>query len=236
MKLKLLLLPVLVLGFALPVMADDPASVLRRFIETTYGKQLDISPEQIEQLTWVMANSIATPEMATRDDPVTIHREIPRALSRLYTLQLLRSGSKADYQQFIAPQKDRDRPRLKYDSFSQMAKLIASIDTASYEVLQAAAIISAVTLSPMARKRATQVIAKKLPEDSTRFLSVTAPYASQVYPLAYHVARKYPGTSHKFEIIFLPDSHLRHMIYNEGSQAMYSTMKKGMAEVMCPTK
>lgn len=223
-------LPLLIWIFFQSALASEPVKVIRDYIQTTYGNRLSISEEQTEQLSWVIDNSERTPEMDTRTDHETIHREIPRALSRLYSLKLLRSGNQDAYQQLIAPQTDSSNPRLNRDSFNQMAKLIGSMSQESYEVLEAGAILSAVTLSPAARSKASPVMKEKLPQDSVQFLSVTMAKATEIYPLARHIVRKYPSAARKFEIIFLPDSHLRHMMYSEGSLAMYSTLKKGFSD------
>ena len=230
MKWKLQCLPLIVLIFFQPVLASEPARLIRDYIQVTYGNRLVISGEQVEQLTWVMDNPLHTPEMDTRAMPGVIHREIPRALSRLYNLQLLRSGTDEDYQRFIGPQTDSGNPRLNKDSFTLLAKQVMAVDEVSFEVLQAGAIISAVTLSATARSKASFILKEKLPRDSVQFLSVTAPKAAEIYSLARHIIKKHPGAARKFEVIFLPDSHLRHMMYNEGSLAMYSTLKKGFAD------
>ena len=92
MKRHIYYLPLLIWMFFQPVLASEPAKVIRDYIKVTYGNRLNISEEQTEQLSWVIDNPEYTPEMDTRADRNTIHREIPRALSRLYSLQLLRAG------------------------------------------------------------------------------------------------------------------------------------------------
>ena len=120
MKRKIYCLPLIMLMFFQPAMANDPVRMIRDYIKVTYGERLVISDEQIEQLSWVIDNPVHTPEMDAKARQKTIHREIPRALSRLYSLQLLRSGTQDDYQQFVAPQKDGGTPKLNKDSFNQM--------------------------------------------------------------------------------------------------------------------
>ena len=230
MKRNISYIPLIIWMCIQSALASEPVTMIRNYIKVTYGDRLHISEEQVEQLAWVVGNPVHTPEMDAKADQKSIHIEIPRALSRLYSLQLLRSGSQEDYQRFIAPQVESKELRLNRDSFSQMAKLVASMDAESYGVLQAGAIISAVTLSPTARTKASYTLKGKLPEDSVQFLSLTMAKVPEIYPLARHVIKKYPAATRKFEVIFLPDSHLRHMMYNEGSQAMYSTLKKGFAD------
>ena len=229
MKRNIYYLLLILWVFFQPVLASEPVGVIREFIRETYGDRLNISEEQIEQLSWVIDNPVDIHEMVAKAEQKKIHQEVPRALSRLYSLQLLRSGTQDDYQQFIAPQTDSNNPKLNKDSFNQMAELIGSMDAESYEVLQAGAIISAVTLSPKARLKASIILNEKLPQDSVQFLSITMAKAMEIYSLARHIIKKHPSAEGKFEVIFLPDSHLRHMMYNEGSQAMYSSLKKGFA-------
>ena len=228
MKLKLPLLPMILLVFLQPLLAATPVDTIRNYIQITYGDKLQINDDQIKQLSWVMDSSVVTPEMESRELSQVIHREVPRALSRLYCLQLLRSGKNDDYQLFINPQSVEDKPKLNKDSFLVLSKRISGLDDESYAVLQASAIISATTLSVKAKARAVEVMSAVLPEDSVQFLSVTAPYAGSIYPLAEKVIKKYPGAQRKLEVAFYPNSHLRHMMYNEGSLDMYAAIKKGI--------
>ena len=230
MKLKLPFLPLILLFVFQSVFAGDSVKVIRDYIQITYGNKLKITSEQIEQLSWVVDNTIRTPEMDTKSTLGNIHREIPRALSRLYCLQLLRSGENADYERFIAPQTDIANPKLNRDSFAHLTRQIKALDGMSYEVLQATAIISAVTLSVTAKSKALSVFGKKLPEDSEQFLSITMTEAGKIYPLARQIIKKTASAARQFEIAYLPNSHLRHMLYNEGSLAMFSSLKKGIAE------
>ncbi|KEQ18780.1 DUF6829 domain-containing protein [Endozoicomonas numazuensis] len=219
--LLLLILP------GLNTQASEAVNLIREYARITYGKDLKITSSQIEQLSWAMDNPNFTPEMSADRLPSGIHREILRALSRLYSLQLLRSGSEEAYDAFILPQKDLDIAVLSQQHFNQLSELIRGLDDESYDTLSAAALISAVTMSPTARERASIVLGEKLPEDSTQFLSVTAEKATSIYPLAKEVASKYHSDGRKFTIVFLPDSHLRHMMYNEGSLNMYTRLKEG---------
>ncbi|MGI9276504.1 MAG: hypothetical protein ACR2PT_16870 [Endozoicomonas sp.] len=203
--------------------------VLKEYIQGTYGERLTISDNQIEQLTWVMENPARTPEMDTRNGQKAsdIHREVPRALARLYALQLMRSGTDRDYQAFTAPQKGLD-VMLNQESFALLSSGISRLDEESYETLEAAVIISAVTLSPKAREKASAVLKEPFPKDSEKFLTFTARKAAAIYPLAEQVTQKYKSDGRKFKIIYFPDSHLRHMMYNEGSASMYSTLREGL--------
>ncbi|WP_062270563.1 hypothetical protein [Endozoicomonas arenosclerae] len=223
---KYLVLPLLIL-LSLNIQANEAVNLIREYVLITYGKALNITSSQIEQLSWAMDNPNITPEMSADRLPSGIHREIPRALSRLYSLQLLRSGTEADYDAFILPQKDLDLAALSQKHFNQLSDLIRGLDAESYDTLEAAALISAVTLSPTARGRASMALGKKLPEDSSQFLAVTAEKATSIYPLAKAIAKKYHSDGRKFTIVFLPGSHLRHMMYNEGSLNMYTTLKEG---------
>ena len=218
------------------LMANDNITTLRQYIKVTFGDELVISDAQISQLSWVMDNPHVTPEM-DHHKLTKIHTEIPRALSRLYNLQRLRSGTPEDFEKFIAPQKASQKaPQknevpapLSADSFNQLSEAIRSLKEYHYEGLAAAAIISSVTLSPEAIKRARQIPGLKLPTDSVKFLTATAPEAGKIYPLAEKLNHHFKTGNHLFEVAFMPDSHLRHMMYNEGSLAMYEHITRGLA-------
>ncbi len=209
-----------------PTITDPAVKTVRQYIQSIYKDRLNITDSQIEQLAWVIENPQATPEMESKGFIETIHREIPRSLARLYSLQLLRRGSAEDYQTFIAPQSSNI---LSNTSFAILSDMVQKLDKESYEILEAAAIISAVTLSPKAIEKAASIIKEPLSTDSVQFLSQTAPYADKIYPLAKEVIEKYRSSTAKFETVFMPNSHLRHMMYNEGSLSMYSHISNGIA-------
>ncbi|WP_066013004.1 hypothetical protein [Endozoicomonas atrinae] len=219
---------VLLLLVSLSIVAENRLDPIRQYIHKHFSDQLEITQEQIEQLSWVLDNPVFTPELATQLSSAPIHQEVPRALSRLYCLQLLRNGSHEAYEAFVAPQTDPDTPRLTEPSFRQLSREIAGLDSVSYEVIQTTAILDAVTLSPEARRRASKVLGKPFPEDTVDFLSVTAPYAEKIYPLARSIITKHPSAARLFEIVYLPHSHLRHMMYNEGSLSMYTVLNTGI--------
>ncbi len=219
---------VFLLVASLSIVAENRLDPIRQYIQKHFEGRLDITQEQIEQLSWVLDNPISTPELSEQIPSIPIHREVPRALSRLYCLQLLRRGSHEDYETFIRPQVNPEAPKLTEASFRQLSREIARLDSVSYEVIQAAAILDAVTLSPEARKRATNVLGKPFPEDTVDFLSVTAPYAEKIYPLARSIITNHPSAARLFEVVYLPHSHLRHMMYNEGSLSMYTVLNTGI--------
>ena len=214
-------------------LANANITTLKDYIKATYGQELIISDAQINQLSWVMDNPLATPEMDFYKVK-GIHREVPRALSRLYNLQRLRSGTKEDFEKFIAPQKDEkaeilSAEILSAESFRQLSADIRALKDYRYEVLAAAAIISAVTLSPEAINKARLIPNLKLPTDSVKFLAATAPEAGKIYPLAQALNSRFKTGNHLFEVAFMPDSHLRHMMYNEGSLSMYEHIDQGLS-------
>lgn len=212
------------------IMAENHLDPIRQYIHEHFSDRLEITQEQIEQLSWVLVNPVMTPEISTPLTSAPIHPEVPRALSRLYCLQLLRNGSHEDYEDFVAPQTDPDAPRLTEVSFQQLSREITELDPVSYEVIRATAILDSVTLSPEARKRAAKALDKPDPEDSVDFLSATAPYAGKIYPLAHSIITKHPSAARLFEIVYLPHSHLRHMMYNEGSLSMYTVLNTGIQD------
>ena len=225
-KLVQILFPIMMLASE-TLLTNDKNTTLKDYIRATYGDELIITDAQLSQLSWVMDNPFVTPEM-NHHKPGTIHREVPRALSRLYNLQRLRSGTEHDYLKFIAPQQAAETDILTLDSFKQLSAQIRALSPYRYDVLAAATVISAVTLSPMALEKARRIIGDKVPADSVKFLSATAPVASRIYPLAESLGKQFKADDHLFSVAFMPDSHLRHMMYNEGSLAMYEYIKQGL--------
>ena len=229
MKLRSsLLVPGLLMLFSLlgkqPVM-ESPEQKIQQFIKKAYGTALEITDEQISQLSWILDNPVKTPEMDVAytygGRTETIHREVPRTLSRLYNLQLLRSGTEKDYRTFVAPQLNEAPLFLSYERFKVLSQIVQENSEESLEVLKAATIIKGVALSPKAKERA-DVILEKVPADSNQFLSETARHISAIYPLARSVIKCYPEAEDKFKTVFLPDTNLQHMLYGEGSQAMFT--------------
>lgn len=226
-KLATILFP-LVFMVSETLLANSNITSIRDYIKQTYGSNLLITDQQIRQLSWVMDNPFSSPELSHHT--TTIHREIPRALSRLYNLQRLRSGTEQDYLKFIAPQQTTGTEVLTHNSFKKLSRGIRTLDEKSYQTLAATALISAVTLSPIAIEKAEQALKHRPPADSSLFLSETAPKADQVYPLAREITRDSHSDNHRFSVAFMPHSHLRHMMYNEGSLAMYQYLKQGLQE------
>lgn len=221
---------VALLAASASALAENRAEPIWQYARKTFSDRLVLTPEQVEQLSWVLDNPLSTPELSSQFPVTAIHPEVSRALSRLYCLQLLRNGSHEAYEEFVAPQANPEQPRLTEPSFRQLSREIIRLDAVSYEVLQTAAVLDGVTLSPQARKRASKVLGESIPEDAVDFLSVTAPYSDKIYPLAHSVIEKYPSAAHLLEIVYLPHSHLRHMMYNEGSLSMYTALKTGILD------
>ena len=210
--------------------AESHRQALQSYIQLIYGSSLTLSDVELEQLSWVMDNPEASPEQAAAVASNSIHREVPRALARLYNLKLLYQGGNQAYREFIAPQLSSDSQPLSYQDFSSLSNLFKNLTATELETLSAAAIISAVALSPKAKTAAAAVFHKPLPQDSIQFLSLTASKAGDIYPLARSVIDTHPSAARLFTIVFFPGSHFRHMMYNEGSLNMYLPLKKAVAE------
>ncbi|MRI32273.1 hypothetical protein EOPP23_04600 [Endozoicomonas sp. OPT23] len=204
--------------------------IIQDYIQLTYGDSLPLSSIEIDQLSWVMDNPHSTPEQTATATSSDIHRDIPRALARIYNLKLLQKGNDEAYRLFIAPQNSLDCQPLSRAAFQNLSRLFQALSLSEIEVLRAAAIISAVPLSPKAKEKASETFSQPLPQDSTQFLSLTATRAASVYPLAKHIIEKHPSAARLFTIVFFPDSHLRHMMYNEGSLNMYQPLRQALAE------
>ncbi len=206
-----------------PPPASAATERIKAFVHQHYGQQLVLTDEQLEQLAWVEESQFYTPEATGRTD---LHPEVPRALSRLYNLQQLRDGTPAGYRAFVEPQVLAGHHAiLSQSGFETLSRLIQGMSKVQYDVLAAASIISGVSLSPEAVRRAGRYLGNVVPPDSTQFLSATAPYAGDIYPLAHQLISQHPEAKALFKVVFMPNSHLRHMLYNEGSLSMYSYLE-----------
>ena len=106
--------------------ANNNITLIRDYVKQTYDNELEISDVQLRQLNWVMDNPQSSPELSRHT--TTIHKEIPRALSRLYNLQRLRSGTEQDYLKLVNPQQESGVEVLTYNSFKKLSRGIRTLD------------------------------------------------------------------------------------------------------------
>ena len=218
---------ILLLGVITTVQAANPAITrIQQYIDVTFPDgQLIIDLPMLEQLTWVENSPSRTSEMDTKATSITVHREIPRALSRIFCLRLLRSGLPEDYSAFVKPQPEATQ--LTQESFNHLSALIRKLNDSEYTALETSVILSSVTLSPLAKEQTSLALPNTpYPLDTVQFLAFTAPHANAIYPLVKMHTKKHPEMEQQLSTLFQPDTHFRHMLYVEGGIGMYKNIAR----------
>jgi hypothetical protein len=199
------------------------------YIKATYSEpKLQVSRAQIKQLSWVFNNPFKTNEMSVKAVEDGMHIEVKRALSRLYCLQLLREGGKAAYDKFVEAQnealvRDKSSPTpLSFDSFQVLSNQIRALNEAQHRALISSTIMSSVTLSPAAKELAGKLVGK-YPEDSVEFSASTVEKAMEMYPLVETLTE---AEQFWVRAAFPHHTHFRHMMYTEGGQGMFETLRQ----------
>ena len=199
---------------------------LQDYIEQNFGTTLELSSQEFSQILWLEKTESRSPDNVPGVGAYPLEKEVIRLLNRLHNLALLRDGSEASYQRFTKPQRDThyDSPVLNRQEFNVLSRWfsIKALPEERYAALRAVIIINAVARTTQARERAQQVWNSegrgKLPQDGMEFLWATATHEPAIYPLLDTVS---VNQNSFLQAAFLPDSHFRHMLYAEGSRAMY---------------
>ena len=202
--------------------AQDPfTAALNRHIQKYYG-DLVLPQEVIEQLAMFQTSTIKTSESNVRMDGKeedNLHIEIKRSLSRWNCLHLLLQGDQKAYQNFVAHQPEAEK--LSYDSFKKLAALLSK----EPEVTQALAASCFIAMSDKAKTLAKEKKAN-FSLDSEKFLSDTIVQCPEINPITALLSAK---TKELLPFLYLPDTHGRHMLYTEGGNNMFATMKEKLA-------
>ncbi|GAA4649997.1 hypothetical protein GCM10023116_22800 [Kistimonas scapharcae] len=199
---------------------------LQDYIEQHFGTMLELSSQEFSQILWLEKTENRSPDNVPGISSYPLEKEVIRLLNRLHNLALLRDGSEASYQYFTKPQRDTnyDSPVLGRHEFSVLSRWFSAkaLPEERYAALRSVTIVNAVARTTQARERAQQVWDSegrgKLPQDGMEFLWATATHKPSIYPLLDTVS---PDQETLLRAAFLPDSHFRHMLYAEGSRAMY---------------
>ena len=212
----------------LPVVNASPLheQTLRDYIEHHFGATLALSSQEFSQILWLGQTTSQSPDKIPGIGSYPLDKEVIRLLNRLHNLALLRDGSEASYQHFIKPQREKnyDLPVLHRTEFDVLSRWFRpkALSEDRYSTLKAAIIISAVARTRFARERAQQVWDSEglgyLPEDGMAFLWATSSQENTIYPLMETLSEDQKVL---FHTALLPDSHLRHMLYAEGSSTMF---------------
>ncbi len=205
---------------------------IRAYAQEEFPSQTLLSDEELV----ILSLSIFSPHPSPEKGIIATDRnymEVKRTLSRFYCISLLQQGEQG-YASFIAVQ-DKEaefNPILKKEEFLQLAKKYQSLDKLTLDTLKLATLISSVPLSSEARKRADKVIDKYI-VDSVEFpaqIFEDIDIARKVYPQVAYFWQQHPSAEER-EVIksnlqsaFSHRRHYRHMLYTEGSYAMFNTI------------
>ncbi len=201
-------------------------ALLHSYIQSQFPASLQLTPEQIEQLTWIIEhkNRSFDLDMCANND---VHIEVSRALTRLYCLQLLKNGGRTEYEHFVAAQLSNniDEP-LSFASFNLLALHVQQLSNEDFLLLQTAIILSAVSLSTPAANFAQRTLnLDDVGNDSLNFLAATVRSEVNIYPLTEHIVHDQTADKKLLYILFPPQTNLRHMLYAEGGVAMFRYLR-----------
>jgi hypothetical protein len=197
---------------------DSFTKTVNEYIQKYFG-ELHLPPAVLEQLAMFQASSIKTSESNVRlADKVedSLHIEIKRSLSRWNCLRLLVKASPEAYQQFIAHQPEDDK--LSYESFKKLAALL----TRKPSLLQAVEASCFIAISDKAKALAKEKKAS-FSFDSEKFLSDTIVQCPEINPILSILNTE---TKALLPFVYLPDTHGRHMLYTEGGNNMFATLRE----------
>lgn len=209
-----------------PIFANNE-QVLHKYIDTHFSRRITISPQQISQLSWVIDHNKRSFDMDARVHDPKMHIEVVRALTRLYCMQLLRSGSQEDYEDFVASQVNQNITNsLTFASFKKLSKHLQNLSQADYGLLETATILSAVSLSKYAANLAQFMPQNpQLANDNLEFLATTLRNDADIYPLARSISNENSAAKKVLYILFPPQTNFRHMLYAEGGVGMFKYLR-----------
>ncbi|MDO8954045.1 MAG: hypothetical protein Q7V63_04260 [Gammaproteobacteria bacterium] len=193
--------------------------------------KMPLSEPEIQQLAWIAENPITTPQSRTQQN-LRGEFEISRTINRLYCLQNLWENN---YAAFVANQPEA--VRLSKISFNKLYTLFHQVlkDAKGLQAIRAASILSSITLSPEAKRRA-QELYPSFSQDSVEFSADTIEHCPSIYPAI-------KGFDHDQMAIvnacFPHHTHFRHMLYTEGNDGMFKVLRAkcvAAKEASGPTK
>lgn len=201
--------------------------VLGQYIRQNFPASLQISSAQLAQLTWVLGHDRRSNDMDMQASANGMHIEIVRAVTRLYCLQLLKSGRAQDYDDFISAQlKTNENKTLTFNSFKKLSRHIQKLKSLDYQLLEVATILSAVSLTSQAFTQAKILIdTKPLVADNLEFLSATLRKDPNIYPLTKNLVNDNISAKKLLYVLFPPQTNFRHMLYTEGGVGMFKYLR-----------
>lgn len=200
---------------------------IRSYIKNNFPADFTVSEPQIAQLAWALEHEHPTHDMDARINAKCAYIEVSRALTRLYCARLLRAGTREAYNAFMIAQLDAGvNAPLSFASFNKFSNHIQKLDQLDYELLETAAILSAVSLSKPAAELAQQVMqVRPVINNNMEFLATTLRNEPNIYPLAMHITQNNTAAKKLLYILFPPQTNFRHMLYTEGGIGMFKYLR-----------
>lgn len=204
-----------------------PEDKIKLYIQANYPQEFKLSTIQLQQLTWILDHKRRSYDMDMYVAKNSMHIEVVRALNRLYCLRLLKSGTKHDYDKFIAAQVSVGVTNpLSFNSFKKLSKHIQLLLPLDYTLLETATILSAVSLSVEATRLAQQIIGlHKNTNNNLEFISASVRANPNIYPITKQLVSENPTAIKLLYIVFPPQTNFRHMLYTEGGVGMFKYLR-----------
>jgi hypothetical protein len=200
---------------------------IKKYIEQNYPADFFLTNAQLDQLSWAFAHETRSYDMDVLVDKPELHVEISRALTRMYCARLLRSGNRESYHKFVKAQIESGITQpLTIATYNKLAQHMQNIKAEDYELLENAAILSAVSLSKPAAQLAQKVIDIQ-PEmlGAGDFLAATLRSEMNIYPLVAQNTAQNEAAKKILFILFPPQTNFRHMLYTEGGIGMFNYLR-----------
>lgn len=210
----------------------DQNDLIRFTASNNFPATFKISEDQLTQLSWLLDHKNRTYDMDfAAENDTAVHIEIHRALTRLYCAQLLRIGTLDAYNSFIAAQlKNGVTQPLQLASFMQLSKHIQQLSADDYELIEAATILTSISLTKPASDLAQRIMVSDFKEtDSLDFLSYTLRDPKNFYPITWNILNKNANSKRLFYVLFPPHTNFRHMLYTEGGIGMFNYLRSMIA-------
>jgi hypothetical protein len=205
----------------------DKIKLIRSIASNDFPISFKISEDQLTQLSWVLDHNNRSYDMDFAVNESEIHIEIHRALTRLYCAQLLRIGTVYAYNSFIAAQSETGilQP-LQLSSFMLFSKHMQQLTKDDYELIEAATILTSVSMTKPAANLAQQNINVGFKEtDALDFISYTVRNSKNLYPITWNILDKNSNSKRLFYVLFPPNTNFRHMLYTEGGIGMFNYLR-----------
>jgi hypothetical protein len=138
----------------------------------------------------------------------------------LRLLTPLSENLESAYQEFVCRQPDSKK--LDYPTFQELSKLLRFQSVNAQRALLASCFL---TISDKAKALAKDAGAT-VSFDSEKFLTDTISTCPYIYPIWVELG---PEVRRLLPFVFLKDTHARHMLYTEGGNNMFATLRAGIS-------